>query len=215
MTDAELSGLTGRAARRALRLGDVRIPDSAAAVEAERLAREASSPALYGHAQRSYLYAALLGTADGMRFDEELLYVGCVLHDLGLTPSGEDPVRPFELASADAAAALAERHAWKLARRYRLHRAIVLHMAPAISAAEEREVLLLEAGVACDVSGARAEELGAGAVEDALALHPRAGFKRAFAALLRREAERKPGCHAAVLLGHGLERKILDAPYPD
>jgi hypothetical protein len=65
------------------RLADIRVPDSAAAAEAERLARAESSTMLYGHALRSYFYAALLAARDGMRYDEELLYVGCVLHDIG------------------------------------------------------------------------------------------------------------------------------------
>ena len=55
------------------RLADIRVPDSAAAAEAERLARAESSPMLYGHALRSYFYAALLAARDGMRYDEELL----------------------------------------------------------------------------------------------------------------------------------------------
>jgi hypothetical protein len=67
-----------------------------------------------------------------MRYDEEALYVGCVLHDIGLTPRFDDPVRPFEHVSADTCAELVERHSWALPRRYRLHRAVVLHMAPTL-----------------------------------------------------------------------------------
>jgi HD domain len=114
---------------------------------------------LYGHALRSYFFAALLAARDGMRYDAELLYVGCVLHDIGLTPRFADPIRPFEHVSADTCAELVERHGWALPRRYRLHRAVVLHMAPTLPPAEEAEVHLLEAGVACDVTGARSQEV--------------------------------------------------------
>jgi HD domain len=196
------------------RVGDVTIPDSAAAREAERLAREESSPMLYGHAARSYLYAALLGDRDGMRYDAELLYVACLLHDLGLTPRFDDPVRPFEHVSADASAELVERHGWYLSRRYLLHRAIVLHMAPAISSAEEHEVLLLDAGISCDVSGTRNENVGRRAIEEVLRVYPRAGFKQRFTELMHREAGRKPRCHAAMHLAAGLDQRIRDAPYP-
>ena len=89
------------ATRRHAAVADVRIPDSAAARDAEALARDAealardaSSTMLYGHAVRSYLYAALLADRDGTRHDEELLHVGCVLHDIALTPRFADPVRP-------------------------------------------------------------------------------------------------------------------------
>jgi hypothetical protein len=194
------------------RLADVRVPDSAAAAEAERLARAESSPMLYGHALRSYFYAALLAVHDGMDYDQELLYVGCVLHDIGLTPRFADPIRPFELVSADTCAELVERYDWALPRRYRLHRAVVLHMAPTLPPAEEAEVLLLEAGVACDVTGARSREVSGRAIEELLARYPRAGFKREFTQLLGSEAARKPLSHAALLL-QGLEERIADAPY--
>ena len=194
------------------RLADIRVPDSAAAAEAECLARAESSPMLYGHALRSYFYAALLAARDRIDYDQELLYVGCVLHDIGLTPRFADPLRPFELVSADTCAELVERHGWALPRRYRLHRAVVLHMAPTLPPAEDTEVLLLEAGVACDVTGARSQEVNARAIEELLARYPRAGFKREFTQLLRSEAARKPLTHAALLL-QGLEERIAEAPF--
>jgi hypothetical protein len=196
------------------RLADVWVPDSAAAAEAERLARAESSPMLYGHALRSYFFAALLAARDGIDYDQELLYVGCVLHDIGLTPRFADPIRPFELVGADACAELVERHGWALGRRYRLHRAVVLHMAPTLPPAEEAEVLLLEAGVACDVTGARSREVSGRAVEELLARYPRAGFKREFTQLLRSEAARKPLSHAALLL-QGLQERIAGAPFAE
>jgi HD domain len=204
--------LTGRTQPDLGGLADVRVPDSAAAAEAERLARAESSPLLYGHALRSYFFAALLAARDGMDHDQELLYVGCVLHDIGLTSRFDHPVRAFEHVSADICAELVERHGWALPRRYRLHRAVVLHMAPTLPPAEEAEVLLLEAGVACDVTGARSREVSARAVQELLTRYPRAGFKREFTRLLRSEAARKPRTHAALLL-QGLEEQIADAPF--
>jgi hypothetical protein len=195
-------------------LAEVRVPDSAAASEAEQLARAESSPMLYGHALRSYFFAALLAARDGMNYDEELLYVGCVLHDIGLTPRFADPVRAFEQVSADTCAELAERHGWALPRRYRLHRAVVLHMAPVLPPAEEAEVLLLEAGVACDVTGTRSRQVSGRAIEELLARYPRAGFKREFTQLLRSEAARKPLTHAALQL-QGLEEQIANAPFTE
>jgi hypothetical protein len=196
------------------RLADVRVPDSAAAADAERLAHVESSPMLYGHVLRSYFFAALLAVHDRMDYDQELLYVGCVLHDIGLTPRFADPIRPFEHVSADTCAELVERHDWALPRRYRLHRAVVLHMAPTLPPAEEAEVLLLEAGVACDVTGARSRELSGRAIDELLARYPRAGFKREFSQLLRSEAAHKPQTHAALLL-QGLEERIADAPFAE
>jgi hypothetical protein len=53
-----------------------------------------------------------------------------------------------------------------LPRRYRLLRAVVLHMARPLPPAKENEVLLLEAGVACDVAGARSREVSARAIDE-------------------------------------------------
>ena len=73
-------------------------------------------------------------------------------------------------------------------------------------------MLLLEAGVACDVTGARSQEVNARAIDELLAHYPRAGFKGEFTQLLRSEAARKPLSHAALLL-QGLEERIADAPF--
>jgi HD domain len=193
----------------------VRIPDSRAAIEAEQLCREESPPMLYAHALRSYFFAWLLGKRDGLRFDEELLYVGCVLHDIGLTSAHEDPVRSFEYVSADVAAELAERHRWELTRRYTLHRAVVLHMALSIMPTELPEVLLLEAGVACDVTGRRIDEISNRALREVVGRYSRADFKRGFAALLDSEARRKPHCSTALLFKHGLKQRIDEVGMTD
>ncbi len=199
----------------AAELAGVRIPDSSAAIEAEAVCRDASSPVLYAHALRSYFFAALLGKLDGVAYDEEMLYVGCVVHDVGLTERFDHPVRSFEMVSADVAAELTERHRWALTRRYTMHRAIVLHMSPRISPAELPEVLLLEAGVACDVAGVRIQEVSRRAVTEVLQRYSRADFARDFSATLQDEARRKPGCAAAHLFELGLQRRIDEAPFAE
>jgi hypothetical protein len=102
-----------------------------------------------------------------------------------------------------------------LDRGHTLHRSIVLHTAPGISPAELPEVLLLEAGVACDVSGARSAEISRRAMREVVARYSRADFKREFTALLGREARRKPDCSTALLFGRGLGRRIEEADLPD
>src|SRR3954447_24452497 len=75
----------GRSADRVGRLDprDVRIPDSAAAREAEEgcggLPRSVGS-----RSRRCYLWGALLAAGDGITFDEEVLYVAALLHDVGM-----------------------------------------------------------------------------------------------------------------------------------
>jgi hypothetical protein len=65
---------------------------------------------------------------------------------------------------------------------------MVLHMAPTLPPAEDPEVLMLEAGGACDVTGARNREVSGRAIEELLAPSSRADFKREFPGPLRSEA---------------------------
>ena len=61
----------------------IRPPETPTAQAAAQLCAEASSEAIANHAFRTYLWARLLALRDGVRYDDELLYVASVLHDLG------------------------------------------------------------------------------------------------------------------------------------
>jgi hypothetical protein len=65
------------------------------------------------------------------------------------------------------------------------------------------------------MSGARTAEVSRRAMQEIVARYSRADFKREFAALLGREARRKPDCSAALLFRLGLERRIEEADLPD
>jgi hypothetical protein len=198
-----------------IEVAGVRLPDSEATRAAEQLCRQASSRMLYAHAVRSYVFAALLARHDRMHVDDELLYVGCVLHDIGLTPDYEQPVAPFEQVSADIAVALAGRFGWPSERRETLADAIVLHMAAEVGADESPEARALEAGVAVDCTGRRLDDIAAPAVAEVLRQLPRGPFKREFGALLKQEATRKPASSAAMCTHDGLLDRIAATPFRD
>ena len=90
----------GNAAPR--RVAGIPMVDTMVAKAANELALSASPPYLYNHAVRTYLFGALIGRATKVKFDEELLYLACVLHDLGLTKRFMGN-RPFEIEGAIAA----------------------------------------------------------------------------------------------------------------
>src|SRR3954452_16236561 len=60
-------------------------PDTRLALEAEELTSQLCSPVLYRHCLRTWAFATLFAQRDRVEHDEELLYVACVLHDIGLT----------------------------------------------------------------------------------------------------------------------------------
>src|SRR5262245_17805863 len=65
-------------------------------------AQRLSEPYLFNHAMRSWLFAETIGRIKGIDYDHEVVAVGTILHDIGLTPSVSGPNR-FEVNGADAA----------------------------------------------------------------------------------------------------------------
>jgi hypothetical protein len=83
------------------------IPDSDFCSAAMTLVREVSPAFLTNHCVRSYLFGRELAAAKGLRsgadYDDESLFLACILHDLGLTAYADGDQR-FEVEGADAAA---------------------------------------------------------------------------------------------------------------
>src|SRR4029077_18738 len=98
----ESSGETRREVLGARLIAGVSVPDSPLITEALDYARKLSEPYLFNHAVRSWLFAVRLGQLQGVSHDAEVVAVGTLLHDLGLTNSFTGPKR-FEIEGADAA----------------------------------------------------------------------------------------------------------------
>src|SRR4051794_22286843 len=76
-------------------------PDSALARQARELLNDSCTPAVVGHSERSFQFAALLARSEATEVDLEVLYVGTLLHDVGLSPRFDGPAR-FEMRGANA-----------------------------------------------------------------------------------------------------------------
>jgi hypothetical protein len=195
-------------------LEQLRVPDTAAAREAEEVSRSSSSASLVNHGFRSYAFGALLGIADGFRFDAELFYVASLLHDIGLTET-YDRGGCFESDGGDAARELLEGVGWPGERAERAGRAIYLHMHD-VAADDPAEAHLLAFGTSVDVAGWRLVDIDEPLREAVLDSYPRLGFKQHFLALFEDQAERKPHCVVhAYLHEHGGAGRILDAPFAE
>lgn len=70
-------------------------------------ARVLSEPYLFNHVVRSWLFAVQLAELQGVSYDEEVVAVASLLHDVGLTREYQGK-RRFEVEGADAARALAK-----------------------------------------------------------------------------------------------------------
>ncbi|HEY0391596.1 MAG TPA: HD domain-containing protein [Solirubrobacterales bacterium] len=183
-------------------------PDTALARQAEDRVRELSKPALYGHCLRTWAFAALFARRDRVGHDEELLYLACVLHDLGLTEAHDrrDPSAAcFAVEGARAAHALLCEHREPEERARTVAEAISLHLNIDVPDRYGPEAVLLSKGVTLDVVGRRLERLPAAAVSEVAAKWPRQGSGALLAADTKRQAEVRPQSRAALLhrLGFG------------
>ena len=80
----------------------VSVPDDPLITAVIEYAQRLSEPYLFNHAMRSWLFAELIGRAKGIDFDREVVAIGTILHDIGLT-GGVSGANRFEVNGADAA----------------------------------------------------------------------------------------------------------------
>ncbi|MFF2850157.1 HD domain-containing protein [Streptomyces sp. NPDC058001] len=158
-------------------IAGVEIPDSTLAREATELVRDVAAPLLYDHSRRVYLFGSLRGQEQGLKFDPELLYVGAMFHDLGLTERFRRTDQRFEIDGADEARRFLHAHGVTGEPADRVWTAIALHTTPEIPLHMAPEVALVTRGVELDVLG-----LGYHAVSDeeraaVVLAHPRPDFK--------------------------------------
>ncbi|WP_127782134.1 HD domain-containing protein [Rhodococcus sp. X156] len=159
-------------------IAGVTVPDTQLVAEATELVRTATSDLLYHHSRRVFLFGSLQGERRGLRPDPELLYVGAMFHDLGLTDTYRSTDQRFEVDGADEARRFLTAHGLDTDAVRRVWTAIALHTTPGIPEHLEPEVALVTAGVETDVLGIGFHDLDAAQLEAVTAAHPRPDFKR-------------------------------------
>ena len=84
-------------------IAGIKIPDSRMAKDLTELIRDNEPDLVYHHSRRVYLFGALTGQRKGLAYDPELLYVGAMFHDIGLTQQYRHSMLRFEVDGANAA----------------------------------------------------------------------------------------------------------------
>jgi hypothetical protein len=134
-------------------ISGVNIPDTKLAREATELVRDTESPLLFNHSTRIYYFSALAGKKRGLKFDPELLYIGAIFHDMGLTPQYSSKTDRFEVDGANTARDFLGRHNISQQDIDTVWTAIALHTTPGIPQYMHPVVALLTAGVEMDSLG--------------------------------------------------------------
>jgi HD superfamily phosphodiesterase len=172
-------------------IAGITIPDTALVRDATAFVRAAEDDLLFDHSRRVFLFGALRGRRRGLRPDLELLYVGAMFHDLGLTPGHARTDQRFEIDGADAARSFLIDHGLSDADATLVWTAVALHTTPEVPWHMAPEIALVTAGVELDVLGIGYQDI---ADDDRVAVthaHPRPDFKRRILdAFTRGNAER-------------------------
>jgi hypothetical protein len=186
----------------------IRIPDSKLAREATDLLREHGTPLLFAHSLRVYLFGALRGRHRNLKFDHELLYIGAVFHDLGLTPKYRSPDHRFEVDSANAARDFLHANGIDESAAGVVWDAIALHTTPEIPWHKRPEVALVQGGVEVDVLGDGLNEIPAGDRDAVLAAYPRVDFERGIVRAFADGFAHKPATTFGTMNADVLERTL-------
>jgi hypothetical protein len=158
-------------------IAGIQIPDSRIAREATELVQDTSTPLLFHHSRRVFLWGSLHGRQLRLDYDPELFYVGALFHDLGLVEGHRSEHERFEIDGANAARRFLESHGVPEERVMTVWESIALHTIPQIPRYKQPEVQLVNWGVEYDIPGRHFDDLTAGQRDDVIAAHPRPGFK--------------------------------------
>jgi hypothetical protein len=158
-------------------LGGVIVPDTPLVARAMEEARAVSEEYLFNHAVRSWLFAVQIANQQGAPYDEEVVAVSSLLHDVGLTAkyAGE---RRFEVEGADFARALAREHGAGDRRAQLVWYCVALNATLSVSPYAEREVGICTVGAGIDYAGFLSEQIPRGTMGSILAAFPRLQIKR-------------------------------------
>jgi hypothetical protein len=155
-------------------ISGVVIPDSKLAREATELVRDTEPPLLFNHSTRVYYFGSLAGKRRGLKFDPELLYVGAMFHDMGLTPQYSSKADRFEVDSANGARTFLRQHDISPQEVDLVWTAIALHTTPGIPQYMHPVIALITAGVDMDVLGIGYSDFAEADREAVVRSYPRA-----------------------------------------
>ena len=181
----------GRDATRTRLIAGVSAPDGPLITAAIEYAQRLSEPYLFNHAMRSWLFAELIGRVRAIDFDREVVAIGAILHDIGLTSAVSGPHR-FEVNGADAALAFIRGRGVSDRRAQLIWDLVALNSTPSLALHKEPEVAVGTMGIGLDYGGFGLAALPAGDIDRVLAAFPRLRMKERFSEACGRLVKDRP-----------------------
>jgi len=172
-------------------VANAHVPDTAIIAGALDYAQRLSEPYLFNHAMRSWLFAARIGQLKDIECDQEVVALGTILHDIGLTAGVSGPNR-FEVNGADAARSFIKEQGFSDHRAQLIWDLVALNSTPSIALHKEPEVALGTMGIGLDWGGFGLESIPAAEIAEIVAAFPRLEMKHKFAEACRHFVTTKP-----------------------
>jgi hypothetical protein len=188
---AESSGETRREVLGARLMAGVSVPDSPLITEVLEYAQKLYEPYLFNHAMRSWLFAAKIGHMKGIDCDREVVAIGTILHDIGLT-AGVSGSHRFEVNGAAAALSFVKERGLSPRRAQLIWDLVALNSTPSLALHKEAEVALGTMGIGLDYGGFGFELILSADMTDILSAFPRLKMKDKFAEACYRLVTAKP-----------------------
>ena len=171
---------TRRGALGTRRTAGINVPDSPLITDALAYAQKLCEPWLFNHSVRSWLFAAKIGQLKGIDCDLEVVAVGTILHDIGLTAGVPGPNR-FEVNGADAALAFVKDRGLTGRRAQLIWDLVALNSTVSIALHKEPEVALGTMGIGLDWGGFGMDQIPLADTTGILSAYPRLKMKNKFA----------------------------------
>lgn len=166
-------------------------PDTDLARQARDLVHTCCQPHVAAHCERSFQFAALLARSERIDVDFEVLYIGTLLHDVGLSQrfAGDDR---FEMRGANAVRTMLLESGMERTRAENVWDVIALHASTEIAAHKSAETRTANRGISVDVRGVGGAGISDGELRAVLDAWPRRGFPSAFSQTLIDEVQTNP-----------------------
>jgi hypothetical protein len=182
---------SNRTAQSTRQIAGVSVPDGPLITAAIEYARRLSEPYLFNHAMRSWLFAELMGRARNIDFDRDVVAVGTILHDIGLTAGVSGPNR-FEVNGADAARSFIRGRGLSDRQAQLIWDLVALNSTVSLALHKEAEVAVGTMGIGLDYGGFGLDALQAADVGRILGEFPRLRMKDRFSETCCRLVRERP-----------------------
>lgn len=175
------------------------LPATPLSIETHRLIAEALDAPVRHHSVRGFLFGRALAAAQGLwpgtDYDEELMYLVCALHDIGLSERANGTQR-FEIDGADFAAEFLEAQGVRDERVDIVWDAVAAHTtglsdSPVYRRRRPAAIWIAVTGIGLDVGGGPGD-LPPGFADLVHAAYPRLGGTRALTDAIERQAVADP-----------------------